>query len=131
MMPSDPAKPDQNSNAKAAMLGVTVCAVVYCSENAGEHPMKVFRLAAVIVLLAGPAYAQSSTPNVNLIPELQSKTPEEKEAEAARDKAYKESLKKIPDAKVSSDPWGNVRGAETPKTSAPAKPRTKTGSTAN
>jgi hypothetical protein len=46
-------------------------------------------------LLVAPAYAQ--TPNINLIPELQSKTPEEKEAEAARDKAYKESLKKIPD----------------------------------
>jgi hypothetical protein len=94
--------------------------------------MKVFRAAAVIVvLLAGPAYAQMATPNINLIPELQSKTPEEKEAEAARDKAYRESLKKIPDAKVSSDPWGNVRSTETPKTSAPAKPRTKTGSTAN
>src|SRR6202048_4164240 len=113
------------------MLGVTVCAVVYCSENAGEHPMKVFRLAAVIVLLAGPAYAQMATPNVNLIPELQSKTPEEKEAEAVRDKAYRESLKKIPDAKVSSDPWGNVRNVDTPKASAPAKPRTKTGSTVN
>ncbi len=93
--------------------------------------MKVFGSAAVIVLLAGPAYAQLATPNINLIPELQSKTPEEKEAEAARDKAYKESLRKIPDAKVSSDPWGNVRGTETPKTSAPAKPRTKTGSTTN
>jgi hypothetical protein len=91
--------------------------------------MKGFRLAAVIVLLAGPAYAQNTTPNVNLIPELQSKTPEEKEAEEARDKAYKESLRKIPDAKVSSDPWGSVRGAEAPK--APAKPRAKTGSTAN
>ena len=91
--------------------------------------MKVFRSAAVIVLLAGPAYAQS--PNINLLPEVQSKTPEEKEAEAARDKAYKESLRKIPDAKVSTDPWGSVRGAETPKTPAPAKPRTKTGSTAN
>jgi hypothetical protein len=65
------------------------------------------------------------------MPELTSKTPEEKEAEAARDKAYKESLKKIPDAKASSDPWGNVRSANTPKASAPAKPRTKTGSTAN
>jgi len=93
--------------------------------------MKVFRLAAVIVLLAGPAYAQMATPNINLIPELQSKTPEEKEAEAVRDKAYKESLRKIPDAKVSSDPWGSVRGVETPKASVPAKPRTKTGSTAN
>ncbi len=64
-----------------------------------------------------------------MIPELQSKTPEEKEQEAEQQKAYKESLKKIPDAKVSSDPWGNVRSVETPKTSAPAKPRTKTGST--
>jgi hypothetical protein len=99
--------------------------------------MKVFRLAAVLALLTAPAYAQ--TPNINLIPELQSKTPEEKEQEAAQQKAYKESLKKIPDVKASSDPWGNVRSAETPKTStktsaktsAPAKPRTKTGSTAN
>ena len=49
--------------------------------------MKVFRSAAVIVLLAGPAYAQNTTPNINLIPELQSKTPEEKEAEAVKDKA--------------------------------------------
>jgi hypothetical protein len=93
--------------------------------------MRVFRLAAVIVFLTGPVYAQMSTPNINLMPELQSKTPEEKEAEEARDKAYKESLRKIPDAKVSSDPWGSVRGTETPKASAPAKPRTKTGSTAN
>ena len=92
--------------------------------------MRVFRLAAVIALLTGPAYAQMQTPNVNLIPELASKTPEEKEQEAAQQKAYKESLKKIPDAKVSSDPWGSVRGAET-KTPTAAKPRTKTGSTSN
>jgi hypothetical protein len=91
--------------------------------------MRILGAAAVIVLLTGPAYAQ--TPNINLIPELQSKSPEEKEAEAVREKAYRESLKKIPDAKASSDPWGNVRGADTPKTPAPAKPRTKTGSTAN
>jgi hypothetical protein len=48
-------------------------------------------------------------------------------------------LRKIPDAKVSNDPWGTVRNADAPKTStsktstsktsAPAKPRT--GSTAN
>jgi hypothetical protein len=91
--------------------------------------MRIFGAAVVIVLLAGPAYAQS--PNINLIPEMQSRSPEEKEADAARDKAYKESLKKIPDAKASSDPWGNVRGTDTPKTVAPAKPRTKTGSTTN
>ena len=84
--------------------------------------------------LASPARAQdaSSSPHMNLIPELASKTPEQKEADEARDKAYKESLRKIPDAKTSSDPWGNVR-ADTPKTPAKtsAKPRAKTGSAAN
>jgi hypothetical protein len=88
--------------------------------------MRVFRIAAVFALLTGPAYAQMSTPNVNLIPELQSKTPEEKAAEEERDKAYRESLKKIPDAKVSNDPWGTVRSTDAPKTA--AKPKTKTGS---
>jgi hypothetical protein len=39
-------------------------------------------------------------------------------------------LRKIPDAKASNDPWGTVRAAEPPKT-APVKPKTKTGSTAN
>lgn len=91
--------------------------------------MRILGAVAVIALLTGPAYAQ--TPNINLIPELQSKSPEEKEAEAVRDKAYRESLRKIPDAKASADPWGNVRSTDTPKTSGPAKPRTKTGSTSN
>lgn len=91
--------------------------------------MRIFGAAAVIMLLAGPAHAQS--PNINLIPELSSRTAEEKEADAARDKAYKESLKKIPDAKGNADPWGNVRSTDAPKTTAPAKPRTKTGSTTN
>ena len=93
--------------------------------------MKILSAAAVIVLLTAPAYAQ--TPNINLIPELQTKSPEEKEAEAAREKAYKESLRKIPDAKTSSDPWGTVRSNEAPKAAAaPAKPKAKTGSsTAN
>jgi hypothetical protein len=62
------------------------------------------------------------------MPEVASKTPEQKEAEEARDKAYRESLKKIPDAKVSADPWGNVR-TDQPK--AAGKPKTKTGSTVN
>ena len=92
--------------------------------------MRILGAAAVIALLTGPAYAQMQTPNVNLIPEIASKTPEEKEQEAAQQKAYRESLKKIPDAKGSSDPWGNMRSVDTPKTSAPAKPKTKTGSTA-
>ena len=93
--------------------------------------MRVFIAAAITALLAGPAYAQMATPNINLIPELQSKTPEEKEQEAAQQKAYRESLRKIPDAKTASDPWGTVRSGDTPKTTASGKPRTRTGSTAN
>ena len=89
--------------------------------------MRMLSAVAVMVLLTAPAYAQ--TPNINLIPELQSKSPEEKEAEAARDKAYKDSLRKIPNAKTSSDPWGTVRSTDAPKAAAaPAKPKTKTGS---
>jgi hypothetical protein len=89
--------------------------------------MRVFRIAAVFAVLAAPAFAQ--VPNINLMPELKSQSPEEKEREAEQQKAYRESLKKIPDAKTSSDPWGNVRNVETPKSSAAPKPRTKTGST--
>jgi len=88
-------------------------------------------LGAAVALLAGPAAAQMQTPNINLMPEMNSKTPEEKEADAVKDKAYRESLKKIPDAKGSNDPWGTVRSTEAPKAASPAKPKTKTGSTAN
>ena len=40
--------------------------------------MRMLSAAAVVVLLTAPAYAQ--TPNINLMPELMSKSPEEKEA---------------------------------------------------
>ena len=95
--------------------------------------MKAFRAAAVLVaavlaLLVSPAYAQ--IPHVNLLSDTPSKTQEERDADQARDKAYKDSLRKIPDAKTSSDPWGTVR-SDAPKAAAPAKPKTKTGSTAN
>jgi hypothetical protein len=81
---------------------------------------------AMTLLLAVPTYAQM--PAMNMMPEVPSKSPEEKEQDAIRDKAYKESLKKIPDAKTSSDPWGTVRSTDAPKTAANTKPKTKTGS---
>jgi hypothetical protein len=93
--------------------------------------MKIFRAAALVALLAGlSAPASAQTPNINLMPEFQSKTPEEKEADAIKEKAYRESLRKIPDAKASNDPWGTVRSTDAPKTTS-AKPKTKTGSTGN
>ena len=56
-----------------------------------------------------------------------------KAADEEREKAYKESLRKIPDSKTSSDPWGGVRSGDAPKTAvkSPGKPKTKTGSNAN
>ncbi|MET0219104.1 MAG: hypothetical protein ABW213_00440 [Tardiphaga sp.] len=87
--------------------------------------MKFLSAIALLALLTGPAAAQM----MNLMPEVKTKTPEEKEQDAITDKAYRESLRKIPDNKAASDPWGSVR-SETPK-AATAKPRTKTGSAAN
>ena len=90
--------------------------------------MKILSAAAVAMLLTAPAYAQMQTPNINLMPEFQSKSPEEKEADAIKEKAYKDSLRKIPDAKASSDPWGAVRSTDTPKAAAAPAKKSKTGS---
>ena len=106
--------------------------------------MKLLRLAAVMALMIGPAYAQM--PNMNLLQDGPGKTQDEIDAEQAREKAYQDTLKKIPDAKVSNDPWGGVRSsdasktsadksaaAKTPasKTAAAAKAKVKTGNNAN
>jgi hypothetical protein len=93
--------------------------------------MKIFRAAVLIGLLATPAYAQM--PNINIIPDTPGKTQDQIEQEKAQEKAYKDSLHKIPDAKASSDPWGDVRSTDSPKAEkrVQPKPRTKTGSTAN
>ena len=87
--------------------------------------MKIFRAAALLALLAGPAYGQA--PSMNLIPsETKSRTQEEIERDQATDKAYRDSLRKIPDAKA-GDPWGNVRGPDSRKTAAQPKARAKSG----
>jgi hypothetical protein len=92
--------------------------------------MRVFRAAAVIALLAGPAYAQSQA-----VPRYgdtaKPKSPQEIEADKEAERAYHRSLGNIPD-KGPSDPWGNVRSESAPKPVAKAAPakRTKTDSTA-
>ena len=53
--------------------------------------MRMLSAAVMVVLLTAPAYAQA--PNINLMPEFQSKSPEEKEQEAIREKAYKGVVK--------------------------------------
>lgn len=98
--------------------------------------MKLFPLVAVLALVAGPALAQEA-PHINLMADGPSKTEDEKAADAAREKAYKETLKKIPDSKGSNDPWGGMR-SDPPKQPAPkasaatsAPKKTKSGTAAN
>ncbi|MGA7803031.1 hypothetical protein [Bradyrhizobium sp.] len=102
--------------------------------------MKLLFAAAVVAIaslsfLAEPAFAQSQDKMPTMEQMMDAKTPDQIEKERAADKAYKESLKKIPDAKTSSDPWGSARGSDAPKTAAktPAtkKPIAKAGVTAN
>ncbi|MGB6400396.1 MAG: hypothetical protein WBF73_32630 [Bradyrhizobium sp.] len=86
----------------------------------------------MIAMLAGPAYAQSKSKTLEEM--MDAKTPEQIEKERAAEKAYKESLKKIPDAKAPADPWGNARSTDAPKaakTPTAKKPPAKAGSTAN
>ena len=89
-------------------------------------------LPAAIMLVASPALAQ--IPPLNLLQDTKPpKSQEERDAESARDKAYKDSLKKIPDAKQPADPWGGVR-SDAPaqaKSASSSKPKPKANSTAN
>jgi hypothetical protein len=92
--------------------------------------MRVLGAAAMIALLAAPAYAQSKTPGP---PPPPPKSQQEIEADRAAERAYKSSLGNIPD-QPAADPWGNARSLDAPKVVAKtpaAKPRTKTGSAAN
>ena len=89
----------------------------------------------MILTLAAPAYAQSKEPKAPTLEQMMdAKTPDQIEKEQEADKAYKESLKKIPDAKASSDPWGSTRGVGAVKTGAKAaavkKPAAKSGNLA-
>jgi len=83
-------------------------------------------LTAAVSWLASPAFAQNLPPGMGLPlgGDTKTLTPEEKEAQEARDKAYKESLKKIPNQTAPNDPWGSARAAEQQQKAAPpAKPR--------
>ena len=99
--------------------------------------MKVWRAAAMIALLAGPAYAQDQAPVPRYGEADKEKTYHQIQDEKAAQKAYQQSLGNIPE-KGPTDPWGNARSIEAPKAAAktvtrasPAKPHAKTGSTTN
>jgi hypothetical protein len=87
--------------------------------------MRVIRVAAMIVLLSGPAFAQDA--HVQQAGEAdKQKTPGQIQSEKQAKQAYEKSLGNIPD-KGATDPWGAVRNNDAPKATgkaASAKPRT-------
>ena len=79
---------------------------------------KLIPAAAILALVAGPASAQ-----VALSPfkhEERKLTPDELKAQQQREKDYKAAMDKIPDKKVTVDPWGDIRPA--PQATAKNKP---------
>ena len=66
--------------------------------------MRTFAIAAIIAMLAVPAYAAKRGHR----PDAQAT--EDKQKNKAQDKAYDNALKSIPDQPVKNkDPWGSVR----------------------
>jgi hypothetical protein len=68
----------------------------------------VLAAAAVLTLLAGPAYPQQSDSKTVVDPDTlyQNKV---------LDQRYREIMNRQPDGKDAHDPWGNVRASEVPK----------------
>ena len=69
-------------------------------------------LCAAAIGLAAPVHAQ----NINLLGagSLKPKTQDDVDAEAARNRDYQNTMKKLPDqATTKRDPWGNMRSSGT------------------
>jgi hypothetical protein len=81
--------------------------------------------AATIVGLAAPSHAQ----NINLLGSgslKPGKTQEEADAEAQRNRDYRDTMKKLPDQGGKRDPWGNMRGGGTADADSKAKKKAGT-----
>lgn len=91
------------------------------SRKAFKFALAAFQSAALLALLAAPARAQESLPmpGFQLGGAGKQMSPEEKERSDANEKAAKEALKSVKAPKVSNDPWGDVRAADTAKTAKP------------
>ena len=67
---------------------------------------RLIRAIALVAFFAGAAAAQAQSIPVNPKRPL---TQEEIDRQRATDQAYDAAVKKIPDKKLSADPWGNIR----------------------
>jgi len=82
-----------------------------CGSYCGEDQVRTFTIAAIIVGLAMPAYAQfggAGGATGGKPPGY--KSPEQKAAEEKQEeKAYKDSLKVVPKSDQKVDPWSKMR----------------------
>lgn len=83
--------------------------------------MRLVSVAAILAVLAGPAFAQTAPMQKYGDPDPE-KSRNEIEAEKQAERAYKRSLSNVPNASGPVDPWGNVRGGETQKDAAKPAP---------
>ena len=78
---------------------------------------KLIQAAAILALVTGPAAAQMAlSPFKGQERKL---TPDELKAKQDRERDYKAAMDKIPEKKVTVDPWGDIRPA--PQTTAKNK----------
>jgi hypothetical protein len=79
------------------------------------------RAAGIMALLPAAALAQAPDATTNGVPFNMQRAPTQEEIDKrqAADRDYNAAMKKIPDRKESSDPWGDVR--PTASTSASSK----------
>jgi len=75
--------------------------------------MTTFVLAALIVLLSAPVYAQGL--NLSGIGE-KTRSPAEKQRDQEVDQAYKSATEKIPNQNAKVDPWHDMRGTGASRT---------------
>lgn len=94
--------------------------------------MRVFQVVALLCLTMTPAFSQGMAPTgTSMTPGFRlGEGKEYSEEEKARIKANEDAAKaaraKIPDAKVSSDPWAGARAAETAPPKTAKKPKAAT-----
>ena len=75
---------------------------------------------AILALVTGPAAAQMAISPFKH--DERKLTPDELKAQQQRDKDYKAAMDKIPEKKVTVDPWGDIRPAPAPQATAKNKP---------
>jgi hypothetical protein len=71
-------------------------------------PYKAIAASFIVLLMTGTVSAQMPKPGVTLKNDKPSRTKEQKEYDKAVDRAYRSTLKDIPEQKK-PDPWGDIR----------------------